>query len=226
MQPALVEPQLTPELLSAYVQRQRELSSFSHFDVEAPGRLTEDLLSSYIAKQRNPALEAIEDADTTPQLTPSLLSAYIEGGFKPTEVKVQLADEEMLCLTQAIYHEARGEPESGQMAVANVIVNRAMSRKFPQTICGVVFQNADKGRYKCQFTFACDGRSDMGTEQRAWSRAQRLAEAAFREFQRGERPNIVPNTTLYYHTTAVRPNWSHTFNRVAAIGSHLFYAVN
>ena len=79
------------------------------------------------------------------------------------------------------------------MAVANVIVNRAMSRKFPSTICGVVFQNAEKGRYKCQFTFACDGRSDMGNERRAWNRSAQLAEAAFREFQQGKRPGIVPS---------------------------------
>ena len=125
-----------------------------------------------------------------------------------------------------IYHEARGETENGQMAVANVIVNRAMSRKFPSTICGVIFQNAERGRYKCQFTFACDGRSDMGTERRAWNRASHLAEVAFREFQLGKRPDIVPSTALYYHTTAVKPKWSYTFNRVAAIGTHVFYAVN
>ena len=226
MQPALVEPTLTPQLLSAYVQRKQELSQFNHFNTANSGRLTDDLLSSYIANQRNPALDAIEEVDNTPQLTADLLSKYVEEDFQPTVEKVQRADEELLCLTQAIYHEARGESEDGQMAVANIIVNRAMSRKFPRTICGVVFQNADKGRYKCQFTFACDGRSDMGTERRAWTRSARLAEVAFREFQRGKRPGIVPNSALYYHTTAVKPKWSYTFNRVAAIGSHLFYAVN
>lgn len=226
MQPALVTPTLTPALLGAYVQRQQELSTFNHFEISTDGRLTDSVLSSYIERQRNPALDAIEAVDGTPQLTAALLSQYVEDDFKPTAVKVELANEEMLCLTQAIYHEARGESQNGQMAVANVIVNRAMSRKFPSTICGVVFQNADKGRYKCQFTFACDGRSDMGSERGAWNRSARLAEIAFREFQQGKRPDIVPDATLYYHTTAVRPNWSYTFNRVAAIGSHVFYAVN
>jgi spore germination cell wall hydrolase CwlJ-like protein len=226
MQPALVEPTLTPQLLTAYVQRQKQLTKFDHFDTATNGRLTDDLLSSYIAKQQNPALDAIEGIDNTPQLTADLLSKYVEDDFRPTAQKVELANDEMLCLTQAIYHEARGETENGQMAVANVIVNRAMSRKFPSTICGVVFQNADQGKFRCQFTFACDGRSDMGTERRAWNRASHLAEVAFREFQHGKRPEIVPNSTLYYHTTAVRPNWSNTFNRVAAIGSHVFYAVN
>jgi spore germination cell wall hydrolase CwlJ-like protein len=226
MQPALVEPTLTPQLLSAYIQRKQQLTKFDHFNVAATGRLTDGVLSSYIARQRNPALDAIESVDTSPALTADLLTKYVEDDFRPTSQKVELANEEMLCLTQAIYHEARGETENGQMAVANVIVNRAMSRKFPSTICGVVFQNADQGKFRCQFTFACDGRSDMGTERRAWNRASHLAEVAFREFQHGKRPEIVPNSTLYYHTTAVRPNWSNTFNRVAAIGSHVFYAVN
>jgi len=139
---------------------------------------------------------------------------------------VKLAEGEKLCLAQAIYHEARGESREGQLAVANVIINRAMSKKYPSTICGVVFQNADKGRYKCQFTFACDGRSDMGRERTAWNRSIKLAEDAFYEFQRGERPGVVPNSVLFYHTTAVAPKWSHTFNRVAAIGSHVFYSTN
>ena len=97
-----------------------------------------------------------------------MLTAYAKAEFVPTVKSVKLADGEKLCLAQAIYHEARGESREGQLAVANVIINRAFSKKYPSTICGVVFQNADKGNYKCQFTFACDGRSDMGT------RAQRL----------------------------------------------------
>jgi spore germination cell wall hydrolase CwlJ-like protein len=101
-----------------------------------------------------------------------------------------------------------------------------MSKKYPSTICGVVFQNADKGRYKCQFTFACDGRSDMGRERTAWNRSAKMAEDAFYEFQKGERPGVVPDSVLFYHTTAVAPRWSHTFQRVAAIGSHIFYAKN
>jgi hypothetical protein len=222
------QPRLTNEVLDAYVQRQQALQNFD-FEVEAPAAdLTEDVLLGYIAKRRNDALEAIETIDVTekPALTSAVLVAYAEKGFQPTARKVKLADEEKLCLAQAIYHEARGESRDGQLAVANVVINRAMSKKFPSTICGVVFQNADKGRYKCQFTFACDGRSDMGSERAAWSRSLQMAEQAFHDFQKGERPGVVPASTLYYHTTAVAPNWSRTFNRVAAIGSHVFYATN
>jgi spore germination cell wall hydrolase CwlJ-like protein len=223
------QPQLSPELLAAYVQRQQQLQNFDGFDVPAPqAELTEALLLGYIDKRRNDALDAIETVDLTakPALTADVLSGYVAKEFVPTPKRLKLADSEKNCLAQAIYHEARGESVDGQKAVANVIINRAMSRKYPSTICGVVYQNADKGRYKCQFTFACDGRSDVGTERSAWSRSVKLAEAAYAEYLDGERPGVIPNSALYYHTTAVAPKWSNTFRRVAAIGSHIFYSSN
>ena len=221
------QPALTSAFLQSYVERQKQLRAFDSFEV-APQALTEEVLSSYIARNRNPALEAIEIAeiDLGPALNSEVLANYVEAGFLPTDKKIELADDERLCLTQAIYHEARGESYDGQMAVANIIINRAMSKKYPSTICGVIFQNADKGRYRCQFTFACDGRSDAGTERRAWARSEEIAVAAFAEFQRGQRPGVLPSTALFYHTRAVSPSWSHTFTRVAAIGSHLFYSPN
>lgn len=226
---AATQPALTNELLAAYVARKQALESFDGFDVATNGaELTEAVLTSYIEKRRNRALEAIESVDVTarPALSADILTAYAERQFVPTVKKVKLAEGEKLCLAQAIYHEARGESREGQLAVANVIINRAMSNKYPSSICGVVFQNADRGRYKCQFTFACDGRSDMGKERNAWNRSVKLAETAFYEYQQGERPGIVPSSALFYHTTAVAPKWSHTFQRVAAIGSHVFYSSN
>lgn len=226
---AATRPALTSALLAAYVARRQALESFDGFDFENTGtELTEAVLSSYIERRRNRALEAIEQVDVTagPALSPAILTAYAEQKFVPTAKKVKLADGEKLCLAQAIYHEARGESKEGQLAVANVIINRALSKKYPSSICGVVFQNADKGRYKCQFTFACDGRSDIGREPGAWRRSMQLAEAAFYEYQQGERPGIVPSSTLFYHTTEVAPKWSHTYRRVAAIGSHIFYSQN
>jgi spore germination cell wall hydrolase CwlJ-like protein len=223
------QPKLTNDVLAAYLERKQQLAQFDGFNVVAqPAAVTEDMLMGYIAKRRNDALTAIESVDATakPALTSAVLMAYAEKGYTPTVKKVKLADDEMLCLTQAIYHEARGESREGQLAVANVIINRAMSKKYPSTICGVVFQNADKGRYKCQFTFACDGRSDMGRERTAWNRSAQMAEDAFYEFQKGDRPGVIPDSALFYHTTAVAPRWSHTFHRVAAIGSHVFYSQN
>lgn len=222
-------PELTPELLQAYADRQRQLETFNGFDVpDASPELSQQVLLGYVARRDNGALDAIAAVDRSsgPQLTSAVLASYAEKDFVPTAKRVKLADSERLCLAQAIYHEARGESVDGQMAVANVIINRAFSKKYPSTICGVVFQNADKGKFRCQFTFACDGRSDGGTERAAWNRSLRLADQAFREFQQGERPGVIPNSALYYHTTSVNPNWSDKFHRVAAIGAHVFYATN
>lgn len=226
---SVTQPALTNELLEAYVARQQELESFNAFDVLEPAaELTENVLLSYIdrTKGTNLALTAIDSATDDSSLSSEALEAYAHTKFVPTAKKVKLSKEEQTCLAQAIYHEARGESEAGQLAVANVIINRAFSKKYPSTLCGVVFENADKGRYKCQFTFACDGRSDMGTEKRAWNRSMQLAQAAYADFIRGERPGVVPASTLYYHTTAVSPNWSNSFRPVATIGSHVFYAAN
>ena len=226
---AATQPRLTSDLLQAYVDRQQQLKSFNGFDIPAAQQeLTEDVLLGYIARKQNRALDAIEAADFSakPGLTAAVLTTYVQGGFVPTSKRVKLAEGERHCLSQAIYHEARGESREGQMAVANVIINRAMSKKYPSTICGVVFQNADKGRYKCQFTFACDGRSDAGRERTAWNNSLKLADQAFYEFQRGQRPGVLPDSALFYHTTAVAPQWSHTFQRVAAIGSHVFYSTH
>ena len=224
-------PELTNQLLEAYVARQQAVQGTDIFILGAAGELTDEVLSSYVAKKRNPALEAIEAAEggrlgLRPSIDPDALAAYVKANFLPTEARLGLATNEKLCLTQAIYHEARGESTDGQWAVASVIVNRAFSKKFPSTICGVVFENANKGRYRCQFTFACDGRSDFGTEKRAWAKASDIASKVYAEFISGETPGVIPTTVLYYHTRAVSPSWSHKFRQVASIGSHLFYSVN
>jgi spore germination cell wall hydrolase CwlJ-like protein len=223
------QPKLTSAMLQAYVDRQQQLQSFDAFEVPAAApELTQEVVMGYIARRQNQALDAIEAADRSdrPALTADVVSAYAEAAFVPTMKKVKLADSEKTCLAQAIYHEARGESREGQLAVANVIINRAFSKKYPSTICGVVFQNADKGRYKCQFTFACDGRSDAGNERAAWNRSVKMAETAFYDFQTGDRPGVVPDSALYYHTTAVSPSWGQKFRRVATIGSHIFYSSN
>lgn len=225
LRPAFSGPTLTNELLTAYVTRQQELQQFSAFEV--PAELTEEVLLGYIARTRpnSAALMAIDSFATQPALNPELLESYA-ANYVPTVRKVKTANDERLCLTQAIYHEARGESEKGQWAVANIIINRALSNKYPATLCGVVFQNADNGYHRCQFTFACDGRSDMGTERAAWNRAAKMAALAYDEFRQGETPGVLPKSALFYHTTAVNPSWSDSFKPVAAIGSHIFYAKN
>lgn len=223
----LSAPKLTPELLAAYVQRQQALRNFSFTIPSEPSVLSEGVLSAYVARHVNPALTAIDMLEANapkPSIDATALEKYAETKFVPTTKKVQAADREMLCLTQAIYHEARGEPESGQWAVANVIINRAFSSKYPSTLCGVVYQNAGAGHHNCQFSFACDGKSDNGTERAAWLKANRIALAAFREFQRGQRPDVLPKSVLFYHAKTVNPGWANVYRRVASIGDHVFYA--
>jgi spore germination cell wall hydrolase CwlJ-like protein len=214
------QPRLTPEVLANYVARQQAAKAFTAFDVPQTGSLTNDMLSAYVESHSNPALRAIDGlqaAAPKPSLTPDMVASYASRKFVPTFKKVTLANKERLCLTQAIYHEARGESENGQWAVANVIINRAMSKRYPTTMCGVIYQG-------CQFSFACDGRSDMGTERQAWNRANRIADAAFGEFQHGQRPDVLPKSAMFYHAKTVNPGWSNTYHEVAAIGGHVFYS--
>ena len=224
------QPALTNELLAAYVKKQQQAQALKNVNVEAlqpGGELTEQVLLGYIERKKgvtNGALDAIDSFADKPALSGDILENYAQKKFVPTVKKVKLSADERLCLTQAIYHEARGESDQGQWAVANVIINRAMSHKFPATLCGVVFQNADQGFHRCQFTFACDGKSDMGTERSAWVKASKMAQVAYNEYTQGERPGVVPATALYYHTTSVNPGWSDKFKRVATIGAHEFYA--
>jgi len=134
-----------------------------------------------------------------------------------------LAAAQTRCLSLAIYHEARGEPAEGQNAVGRVILNRAASRFYPDTICGVVYQNAARLN-RCQFSFACDGKSDQAGNMRAWQAAVAMAE---RLLCRDECGGVAISADLirstHYHATYVRPSWSRKLRRTGQIGSHVFY---
>lgn len=126
-------------------------------------------------------------------------------------------DEDLYCLALNIYHEARSEPESGQIAVARVTLNRVASKSFPSSICAVVQQGGEK-RHRCQFSWWCDGKSDQPTESRAWRRSL--------EISRRVLANEVSDPTygaLYYHADYVQPSWSSRLKRTTRIGRHLFY---
>jgi hypothetical protein len=226
---------LTAALLSNYVERQQKLRAFDVTEAGLQPELNAEMLMGYIARGSlnggTSALSAIDSfmkpADIAkPTVTPDLVASYVENGYKPTAKRVEIARGERECLAQAIYHEARGESEAGQLAVANVIVNRARSSRYPSSLCGVIYQNADLGRYKCQFTFACDGRDDAPRERKAWARSVDLAQVVYAGYATGDEIGALPGSALFYHTTAVSPSWSNTFSRVAEVGSHVFYAPN
>jgi len=127
------------------------------------------------------------------------------------------ADEATQCLAEAIYHESRGEDVMGQFAVAEVILNRVDLPNYPDTVCGVVHQNAQM-RNACQFSYACNGRSRAMSD----ADARRLAEGIAQVLLSGA-PRELTDGATHFHTTDVRPRWSATFRRTARIGVHLFY---
>ena len=121
------------------------------------------------------------------------------------------------CLTQAVYYEARSEPEDGQRAVAQVVLNRVRDRAFPHSVCGVVFQGSER-RTGCQFSFTCDGSMNHRLEPAAWDRARGVAQSALA----GSVYSPVGSAT-YYHANYVLPWWASSLTRIGAVGSHIFY---
>ena len=121
------------------------------------------------------------------------------------------------CLTEALYFEARGEDMRGIFAVAEVILNRVDSLRFPATVCDVVNQGTGE-RYRCQFTYTCDGLAETVHEPRAWARVGKVARLML-----DGGPRRLTSGATHYHTRAVDPRWASTFARVSTIGDHHFY---
>ncbi|MBY8332308.1 cell wall hydrolase [Qipengyuania pacifica] len=120
--------------------------------------------------------------------------------------------DELHCLAGAVYFEARGEPLEGQLAVAQVIVNRAEDRRFPSSYCGVVYQRS-------QFSFVKGGRMPkVRTGSAAWKRAEAIARIAHRGLWDSK-----AGDALFFHANYVRPRWSHRKVALATIDTHVFY---
>lgn len=120
-------------------------------------------------------------------------------------------NEQWRCLTEALYFEARGEPDRGVFAVAEVILNRVDSPAFPDSVCNVIAQAG-------QFSYRFDGNSDAIRDQASWDRVGRVARLML-----DGAPRSLTNGATYYHTTAVRPAWARRFAQTTQIGPHLFY---
>ena len=121
------------------------------------------------------------------------------------------------CLTAAIYYEAAMEPDAGQQAVAQVVLNRVMHPSYPNTVCGVVYQGSERAT-GCQFTFSCDGAMARAPSAIYWARARRVAERALAGYV--YRP---VGTATHYHTTEVSPYWAPSLDYIGTIGAHRFY---
>jgi spore germination cell wall hydrolase CwlJ-like protein len=122
------------------------------------------------------------------------------------------------CLAEGIYFEARGEPVRGQIAVAQVILNRTFSGFYPNTVCGVVYQNAHR-HLRCQFTFACDGIPDVVREPEAMERAKKIAALALD----GKLWLPEVGKATHYHAYWVHPGWVREMTRMHKLGVHTFY---
>jgi spore germination cell wall hydrolase CwlJ-like protein len=125
---------------------------------------------------------------------------------------------EQQCLAEGIYFEARGESVKGQAAVAQVILNRVRNPAYPDTVCGVVYQNQN-WRNRCQFSFACDGKRDRIASRQHYEVAYQvaLAVSAGKVFL----PEV--GSATHYHATYVNPRWSHAMEKMKKIGLHIFY---
>jgi spore germination cell wall hydrolase CwlJ-like protein len=122
------------------------------------------------------------------------------------------------CLAEAVYFEARGEAVRGQIAVAQVVMNRTFSGFYPNTVCGVVYQNKHR-HYACQFTFACDNVADVVREPDMWDRARKIAKAMLD----GQLwlPEVAKST--HYHAYWVHPSWVSEMKKMYKFGVHTFY---
>ncbi|WP_260927185.1 cell wall hydrolase [Novosphingobium sp. 9] len=124
------------------------------------------------------------------------------------------------CLTQAVYYEAASEPDAGQRAVAQVVLNRVAHPAFPNTVCGVVYQGATRAGGGCQFTFTCDGSLSRKPMALFWDRARAVAAAALAGYV------YAPiGLATHYHTVQVHPYWADSLHYLETIGAHRFYAL-
>lgn len=151
------------------------------------------------------------------QLAYARANAPVTGSFSQGAA-VAVSERELWCLATAIYFEARGESYRGQVAVAQVVMNRTKDHRYPDTICGVVFQNQHR-KNACQFSFACDGIPEVITERQAWNQAEDIAS----QFTKGQLYLTEVGDATHYHATYVRPAWAPRMEKVTQIGLHVFY---
>jgi len=186
------------------------------WQVDAPPVLTtwEDHETATLAPDtfglNSPAIADAREADGATSEPPApTLAELVESKASATP-----DDEEQSCLASAVYFEAQGEPLEGQLAVAEVVLNRVRSPRFPDTVCGVVRQAA-------QFSFVRGGRIPRADRRLpAWRRAVAIARIA----KGNAAPRQLSAGVLWYHARYVRPGWGRRLERSASIGLHIFYS--
>jgi hypothetical protein len=174
-------------------------------------------------------LRAIGDGGTlkAAETAPSLKALEWAAGFLAPSQVVRLPDgppladphggDPLTCMAQAIYFEARSESQVGQEAVAQVVMNRTRMAQFPATVCGVVYQGAERAT-GCQFTFVCDGSLRAPSDVEAWGRAVDIARKVLAGFIC--KPAIY---ATHYHAAWMTPYWAGSLTRIGQIGGQIFY---
>ncbi|GEO85082.1 ATP-binding protein [Ciceribacter naphthalenivorans] len=236
---SLLAPKTTPNELTAFVHSKAkpvELASF-YFKKSAPkadvgvpamlaslvtNRQADVLATAYAPPEPDFASVSPFDALLTkkpgagrfvPKIGPDD-HAWAASVLPPAVFSVR----EQQCLASGVYFEARGESVKGQAAVAQVILNRVRNPAYPDTICGVVYQNED-WRNRCQFSFACDNIKDRVNSQYHWKVAREVALAV----TAGKIWLKEVGSSTHYHAIYVRPGWARTMKKVGRIGLHVFY---
>ena len=170
------------------------------------------------------AIDQVVPQAPMPMSAPPAL-AYARETTAPTSFDLSLdkygnkvSQKDVWCMAQAIYFEARGESYRGQVAVGQVVMNRLAHPIYPKDICQVVFQNQQMHN-ACQFSFACDGRPELVTDQKSWKQADEIAKGVIS----GSLYLTEVGKATHYHANYVYPDWAPRLKRVAKIGHHIFY---
>ncbi len=207
--------------LSAKASAQRAVADSARKAAVADEAAMAEAFAAFLAERRAPARKA----RLAPRLKPAAPAAPLDSGgiddlvdFDFSELERAAAHaEDRRCMAQAIYYEARSEPRVGQLAVADVVLNRVANVNYPNTICGVVFQGSER-RTGCQFSFTCDGSMNGRLNKRLWRKADDLAGAVLS----GVRVPVSRHAT-HYHADYVNPPWAAKLTPTATIGTHKFY---
>ena len=162
-------------------------------------------------------LGAIAGTRTARILAGTIALLALVGASNAAADNVKVAAE-LRCLALNIYFEARNEPDTGMIAVGQVVLNRVDDSRFPPTVCAVVRQGGARPKNRCQFSWWCDGLSDRPTDKGAWARSQALAFLLYWGFV-----NDTTGGALWYHADYVKPHWRTSFEQGAKFGRHLFY---
>jgi len=137
-----------------------------------------------------------------------------------------LIDKEIKCLADNIYFEARNESIKGRLAVALVTINRVESDKYPNNICSVVWEKNYSKKYKkwiAQFSWTLDGLSDVPKNDKAYIKAERMAEFLILSKIDGNYIADFTDGATHYHATYVSPPWAKRLVKLAKIDTHIFY---